>query len=145
MNNRKDFDVIIVGGGLAGITSAILLSRQKKNVLLIEKNMYPFHKVCGEYVSNEVLPFLQSLGFNPFHYGASVLNKLRISTPSGKNIYANHNMGGFGLSRYTLDHALFQIAQSSGAQALTGTKVSDIDFQDNYFKVKIYIRNFCTC
>ena len=55
-------DVIIIGGGLAGLTNAIHLSKLGKKVLLIEKNEYPKHKVCGEYISNEVLPYLEFLG-----------------------------------------------------------------------------------
>ena len=54
-------DVLIVGGGLAGLTSAILLQKNGYQVRLIEKKNYPFHRVCGEYISNEVLPFLESL------------------------------------------------------------------------------------
>ena len=40
-------DIIIVGGGLAGLASAIHLSKKGLSVLLIEKNEYPKHKVCG--------------------------------------------------------------------------------------------------
>ncbi|MEC8402689.1 MAG: FAD-dependent oxidoreductase, partial [Bacteroidota bacterium] len=58
MTKSKIFDVIIVGGGLAGLTNAIHLSKVNQNVLLIEKNSYPKHKVCGEYISNEVIPYL---------------------------------------------------------------------------------------
>lgn len=64
------FDVIIIGGGLAGLTSAIYLSKHKISVLIIEKNTYPKHKVCGEYVSNEVLPFLRFLDIDPILLGA---------------------------------------------------------------------------
>jgi len=49
-------DVLIIGGGLAGLTSAIHLSKSGLKVSLIEKNEFPKHKVCGEYISNEVLP-----------------------------------------------------------------------------------------
>ncbi|HNU89628.1 MAG TPA: FAD-dependent oxidoreductase, partial [Ferruginibacter sp.] len=49
-------DITIIGGGLAGLVSAIHLSKAGLAVTLIEKNEYPKHKVCGEYVSNEVLP-----------------------------------------------------------------------------------------
>ena len=132
----KDFDVIIVGGGLAGLTSAILLSRNKKKVLLIEKKSYPFHKVCGEYVSNEVLPFLKSLGFDPFKHGAVELKQLRVSSPSGKQYFIEHDIGGFGLSRYRMDWEMFKVAQSVGAQVRTNTKVTDIIFGDNNFKVE---------
>ena len=47
------FDVIIIGGGLAGLTSAIHLSKHNIKVLLVEKTNYPSHKVCGEYISKE--------------------------------------------------------------------------------------------
>lgn len=135
MSGRTDFDVIIVGGGLAGLTAAILLSGKNKKILLIEKKSYPYHKVCGEYVSNEVLHFLQSIGFDPFSFGASKINTLRISTPAGKNIYAALDPGGFGLSRYTMDNALFELAKKYGAQILTATKVKDIVFEENIFSV----------
>lgn len=52
-------DVIIIGGGLAGLVNAICMARAGLDVLLVEKRHYPYHKVCGEYISNEVVPFLQ--------------------------------------------------------------------------------------
>lgn len=133
---KTDYDVIIVGGGLAGLTAAIMLSRNKKRVLLIEKKTYPYHKVCGEYVSNEVLPFLITIGFNPFDYGASKIEQLRISTPSGKNIFSKLDLGGFGLSRFIIDNALAKIATKNGADVLTATRVTEIDFEQNVFTVK---------
>ena len=83
------FNVIIAGGGLAGLISAIALSAKGFKILLLEKKSYPFNKVCGEYVSNEVLNYLKSLGFDPFSFNASKIDKLRISSPSGGNIYIN--------------------------------------------------------
>ena len=68
--NMFNYDIIVVGAGLAGLTSAIHLSKYQVNVLLIEKNRLPKHKVCGEYISNEVLPYLEFLGIDPFKYGA---------------------------------------------------------------------------
>ena len=40
-----------MGGGLAGLTAANHLAKSGKRVLLIERNAYPVHKVCGEYLS----------------------------------------------------------------------------------------------
>jgi flavin-dependent dehydrogenase len=134
-NTKTDYDVIIVGGGLAGLISATMLSQSGKRILVIEKHSYPHHKVCGEYISNEVLGFLQSLGFDPFKYGAVPIIKLRISTPQGKNIYSQLDLGGFGLSRYTMDYALYQLAIKSGAEVLTKTKVTDISFNENIFSI----------
>ena len=77
MTKSKIFDVIIVGGGLAGLTNAIHLSKVNQNVLLIEKNSYPKHKVCGEYISNEVIPYLNFLGIDPIKEGAKKLPKFK--------------------------------------------------------------------
>ena len=79
MKNITSFDVIIIGGGLAGLTNAIHLSKSKQRVLLIEKNSYPKHKVCGEYISNEVLPYLNSLGIDPIKGGAKQISKVQVS------------------------------------------------------------------
>ena len=56
--------VLIIGGGLAGLTAAIHLSSIGIKVTVVEKNSYPKHKVCGEYISNEVLPYLKSLSIS---------------------------------------------------------------------------------
>ena len=58
IQEKSNFDVIIIGGGLAGLCNAIHLSKFGKSVLLIEKKSYPKQKVCGEYISNEVLLYL---------------------------------------------------------------------------------------
>lgn len=133
--NANRYDAIIIGGGLAGLICAIELSRAGHQVLIVEKKQYPFHKVCGEYISNEVLGYLQSLGFNPFDYGASRITRLRVSTPSGKNLYAPLGLGGFGLSRFVMDDALQRLAASYGATVLGGTRVTDVAYDDELCQI----------
>lgn len=128
-------DVIIAGGGLAGLTSAIHLSHFGLKVLLIEKDAYPKHKVCGEYVSNEVLPYLKSLGFDPFEHGAKKIDRVVISAQDGDQISAKLPLGGFGLSRYTFDSALLDMARSKGVYYLKDT-VTDISFEEDQFRVE---------
>ena len=129
------YDVIIIGGGLAGLTSAIQLSRQNFNILVIEKNAYPSHKVCGEYISNEVLPFLNDLEIFPKKLGATTINTLKISTPKGKLLKSKMPQGGFGISRYTFDHALVNKALANGTE-LVQDAVVGIDFEKDVFSVK---------
>jgi flavin-dependent dehydrogenase len=128
------FDVIIVGGGLAGLTSAIHLSTLKKRVLLIEKNEYPKHKVCGEYISNEVLPYLNSLGINPINEGAKQITKVQISTTKGNLIKGELPLGGFGMSRYFLDDLLVKKARLNGVKILKDT-VDSIHFKKDSFTI----------
>ena len=127
-------DIIIIGGGLAGLVSAIHLSKAGLAVRLIEKNDYPKHKVCGEYVSNEVLPYLQQLGADPMTTGAKKINRFLLSTTRGKTIETNLPLGGFGVSRYTLDHFLLQKALQNNCTLIQNT-VSDVQFENEMFRV----------
>lgn len=129
-----DADVIIVGGGLAGLVSAIHLSQAGKAVMVIEKDSYPHHKVCGEYISNEVLPYLIALGADPAVLNPTRISKFEISTPKSALIHADLPLGGFGLSRFTFDHFLQERAKQSGAIIFQNT-VLDIIYKDDIFHV----------
>ena len=133
--NKQFLDVIIIGGGLAGLCNAIHLSKLGKKVLLIEKNEYPKHKVCGEYISNEVLPYLDFLEVNPFDFGAVRINKFQLSTTKSNIISAKLPLGGFGISRYTLDLVLSEKAKENGVMILQDT-VLDVTFLKDFFQVE---------
>ena len=132
-----DFQVIIVGAGLAGLTAAIHLSQKGKNVLVIEKKAYPRHKVCGEYLSNEVLPYFNSLNINLEKDLKPVkINNLLYSTQNAKSIETTLNLGGLGLSRYALDQYLFNKAEESGAKTMLDS-VENISFKDTEFNLTL--------
>jgi flavin-dependent dehydrogenase len=133
--NRKALDIIVIGGGLAGLCNAIHLSKMGKKVLLIEKNEYPKHKVCGEYISNEVLPYLDFLEVNPFDLGAVKIKNFQLSTTKNNIISAKLPLGGFGISRYTLDLALAEKAKENGVTILQDT-VLDVAFLKDFFQVE---------
>lgn len=132
--NHQTTDIIIIGGGLAGLVSAIHLSKAGLGVTLIEKNEYPRHKVCGEYISNEVLPYLQYLGADPLVAGAKKINRFLVSTTRGKIAETKLPLGGFGISRYTLDHFLSQTALLNNCTIIQDT-VSDIHFENDSFNI----------
>ncbi|KGL60154.1 NAD(P)/FAD-dependent oxidoreductase [Polaribacter sp. Hel1_33_49] len=133
--NLKNFDIIIIGGGLAGLCNAIHLSKFDKKVLLIEKNNYPKHKVCGEYISNEVLPYLEFLDINPFNFGAVKIDRFELSTTKGNLISAKLPLGGFGISRYKLDFELSKKAIKNGVTILKDI-VLNVDFSNDSFLVQ---------
>jgi flavin-dependent dehydrogenase len=131
---KTNSDVVIIGGGLAGLTGAIHLSQKGLTVTLIEKSSFPRHKVCGEYVSNEILPYLKWLdidisGLHPTH-----ISKFEFSTNKGKTALANLPLGGFGISRYKLDHFLYQKALTNGCIVINET-VTDVFFSDDAFTI----------
>ncbi|WP_291727559.1 NAD(P)/FAD-dependent oxidoreductase [Bernardetia sp.] len=118
--------VTIVGGGLAGLASSIRLARKGIEVILVEKNTYPFHKVCGEYISNEALGYVKSLGVNPFDFGAVSLDRFWLTSPSGNKLELDLPLGGFGISRYTLDYELSKVAKKEGVKIWERTFVKEI-------------------
>lgn len=135
IHTHSHYDVIIVGGGLAGLTSAIHLSAKGISVVLIEKNDYPKHKVCGEYVSNEVLPYLEQLGIQPENLGAVSIDQFEMSTQKGKLLQSNLPLGGFGISRYSFDLAMAELAKLKGARIIHDV-VTKVNFQNEKFHVQ---------
>ena len=132
--DQNSFDVVIVGGGLAGLTASTYLSQKGLSVLVIEKNKYPHHKVCGEYVSNEVRPFLDHLGLDLEGLGAVQIDKFSISNQKGKILSTKLPLGGFGISRFALDNALYQLALANGVQVVFES-VESMSFDNHEFKV----------
>ncbi|MBF6642094.1 NAD(P)/FAD-dependent oxidoreductase [Flavobacterium sp. J49] len=131
MNQSK---VVIIGGGLAGLTAAIHLRKLNIPVALIEKNSYPKHKVCGEYLSNEVLPYWQWLNISIEELKPTHINQLQFSTVSGKTINTNLPLGGFGVSRYALDYYLYQKAIADGCE-IVHESIEKIHFTDDVFTI----------
>ena len=56
------YDALVIGGGPAGGTSALLLARAGWSVAVVEKAEFPRRKVCGEFISATTLPLLDELG-----------------------------------------------------------------------------------
>ncbi len=130
-------DVVIVGGGLAGLMNALQLAKAGLDVLLIERKTYPFHRVCGEYISNEVIPFLQSLNAYPEQLRPVAIRHFMLSACSGRYSSAPLDLGGFGISRYAFDHFLFEKAGQAGADFLLNTQVQDITYQHDSFQISL--------
>src|SRR4249920_1661837 len=111
---EKPYDLAITGGGLAGLCLVIQMARLGQSVCLFEKETYPFHKVCGEYISMESWDFLTGLGLPLEEWKLPRINKLNITAPNGDQIHATLPLGGFGVSRFKLDSALAGIARYAG-------------------------------
>ncbi|MCC7030462.1 MAG: FAD-dependent monooxygenase, partial [Chitinophagaceae bacterium] len=120
----KVYDCSIIGGGLAGLSLAILLAQNKYSVLLIEKKSYPYHKVCGEYISNESRDFLQRLGIQLDALSLPQINEVQITDVRGNSVSEQMPLGGFGISRYTLDQLLAEQAIGCGVTLLQNTTCS---------------------
>ena len=130
IKNNK-YDIAIVGGGLAGLSLSIQLAQKNYQVCLFEKEIFPFHKVCGEYISMESWDFLIGLGLPLEEWNLPRIHQLYISSPNGESILEKLPLGGFGISRHKLDSSLAEIAKFVGVHLYENTKVYDIDFEND--------------
>lgn len=127
--------ILIVGGGLAGLIAAIDLALRGYSVQVLEQKSYPRHKVCGEFVSTEVLPYLKRLGAYPASHQPPLMDTLQITATSGRKLRSPLDIPSFGISRYTWDSFLLRRARDLGVQVVTGCKVQDIHFQKDHFSL----------
>jgi len=129
----------VIGGGLAGLVSSSLLAKSGYSVLLVEKKQYPFHRVCGEYVSNEALDFLKREGLLPRDFDFPQIKNFLFTDTAGSGVTIPLDLGGFGISRYVLDDFMYRQALSFGVKFRTGTQVVDYTFEEkeDEFQLKL--------
>lgn len=132
----QTFQVGIIGGGLAGLSLAIQCADKGFSTILFEKETFPFHKVCGEYISMESYSFLDQLGFSFQNFQLPQIKKLAISDSEGKTYFFDLPLGGFGVSRYLLDNNLYEIAKQKNVFIQTATKVNEVNFENDCFNIE---------
>jgi menaquinone-9 beta-reductase len=121
-------DAVIVGGGPAGSTLAIILANAGRQVVLIEKSREAQHKVCGEFLSPESLPLLRQIGIHPEQLGAQTIHSVRVAA---RDVLAEVSLPApaLSLTRRVLDEALLQRAQQAGVCLLRGYTAESLSLQ----------------
>lgn len=148
MTEQNKYDSCIIGGGLAGLALCIQLVKKGYSVALFEKERYPFHKVCGEYISMESWDFLESLGLPLSNMQLPIIKKLMVTAPNGNSLQHILPLGGFGISRYKIDEALKDIALANNVAVYENCKVNNVKFVDDEFYLQttqgdFYSRTCC--
>ncbi len=136
LNLNHPYDVAIIGGGLAGLALSIQLSRAGYRVIVFEKEKYPFHRVCGEYISFESWNFLEDLGLPLSDWELPIVKRLLVSAPGGTSILQDLPLGGFGISRYKIDAALAAISRANGVDLEEDSKITDVSFENRLFHLQ---------
>ncbi|MGI8546551.1 MAG: NAD(P)/FAD-dependent oxidoreductase [Gemmatimonadaceae bacterium] len=138
MPDNADAQVIVVGAGPAGASTAWHLAQLGIDALMLDRARFPRDKVCAEYLSPQASRILTNMGAMPAieNAGAAHLSGMRVRAPNGSvlqgDFAARHGFKGFrdsGLAvrRTVLDAELVARAQSAGARLMERVRVTDIE------------------
>ncbi len=123
------YDMIIIGGGLAGSALAVLLSQTNLRTAVLEQGAYPRDKLCGEFLSPHAIPLLHHLNTYDAvtEQGAVPITRAQFVTPSKTRVRFDLPRAGIGISRRSLDALLFQKACESGCDVFDNTQALSIE------------------
>jgi menaquinone-9 beta-reductase len=123
-------DVIVVGAGPAGSTTAYYLAQAGLDVLLLEKSRFPREKVCGDGLTPRGVKALVAMGIGVSEQDGWVRNKGLRVIGAGQRMELPwpelSSYPGYGLvrPRTDLDQMLARRAQEAGARLLEGVTVT---------------------
>lgn len=130
------FDLAVIGAGPAGTCAAITAAREGLSVALLEAGSFPRHKVCGEFISGEALPILESL----LPHDELLARAPRIKTT---RVFLDNRVADFAvepaaisLSRYALDRRLWESAIAEGVCATDRVRVTSVRKDRSSFSIE---------
>ena len=127
MGQERERDVIVVGAGPAGATTATILAQKGYDVLLLDRDNFPRDKTCGDAIPAGAIELMTRLGMgNKIQKAVErgefyPLEKIRIYSPKGKMLQARLKEGNEGGRSYVaprmyFDAVIQQQAVESGAE-----------------------------
>lgn len=125
-------DVVVVGGGPAGAAAGITLARAGRQVVLVDKAVFPREKCCGDGLTAGALRLLDDLGLDPGAVASwQVVDDVVIRSPSGRQTTfpLPRGQGQFAAvaRRADLDDALLDVARRAGVHVREGAPVTGVD------------------
>ncbi|MFD0616205.1 NAD(P)/FAD-dependent oxidoreductase [Paenibacillus sp. GCM10027629] len=131
-------DVVVLGGGMAGSCIAKALADRQWETALIDRQTFPRHKVCGEFLSPETQSTLHALGLTETVAALHPqrIERARLIFEHGGEIELPIPGSAWGLSRYAMDEALHSAAMQAGAQLHLSTTVTGIEQRGKGYTVR---------
>ena len=123
MPSDMSADVVVVGAGPGGSSTAYHLARAGLDVILLEKSPFPRDKICGDGLTPAAVHELIAMGVDTTGWmrnrGLTVIgggHTVHMDWPDQKSL------PGYGMTRarMDLDHALAQRAVEAGARQVQG-------------------------
>jgi flavin-dependent dehydrogenase len=141
----EDYQAVIIGGGPAGSTAALMLAQANWSVAVVEKAGFPRRKVCGEYVSASALPLLRQLGVAASFQNLAGPEVRQVGLFVNDSILmsnmpcAETDGEGWGraLGREHLDTLLLRHASEAGATIWQPWTATALDREKNHYLCRI--------
>jgi geranylgeranyl reductase family protein len=132
--HSESAQVVVVGAGPAGSTTAAALAAGGVDVLLLDREVFPREKTCGDGLTPRSVRVLQEMGLlaKLEAAGAFRMDGVRIHAPNGDHIEAAFDSSGelpsFGLTlpRIALDTLLLEHAQAAGARFMSNFRAKGL-------------------
>jgi geranylgeranyl reductase family protein len=125
-------DVIVVGAGPAGASAAYFLAGAGVDVLLVDQEVFPREKVCGDGLASRALVVLERMGLGDWLRGFPEPEVMLFSSPNGEAVRIQpERPEGFSygrvIPRISLDEAVVERATVAGARLLEGAKITSLE------------------
>lgn len=131
-------DVGIIGAGPAGSTLAALLASAGAAVVLVDRDVFPRDKLCGEFLSYDALPILELSGALREIDRAGATRICRCRLVGSRRVYEFElPREARGISRRAMDEILLRRAGELGAKALEGWTADSLEHHDDHAVVGV--------
>jgi len=141
----KNADVLIIGGGPAGASAALSLRYSKLKIILVDKDIFPRYKICGDGISTDTTNQLDFLSDTIKQNFEKITEKndiegISIFAPNAKrlNITVNkREKAGFVVRRYIFDNLLMnEVKKQQNIEVFENTKIIDFENGKDYIFAK---------
>lgn len=142
MNSNQNIQVIIAGGGPAGVATALSLNARGIKCLIIEAEMHPRFK-AGETIPPNALPLFKKLGIDQLlksdKHLVSYGNKMTWGSeaPIEKSFLSTYHANGWHLDRAYFEQQLKERIINEGIVWMEGTRIIDCTETDGYWTVNV--------
>ena len=132
----KTIEHLVIGGGPAGSMAAIQLAEAGCRVTLLERERAAHGKVCGEFLSQEAVSYLDQAGIAVGKLGAVSIDRIRLAA-GGWVAEAALRFRALSLSRSVLDEAMLVRAAQAGCAVERGAEVVGLEREGATWRVEL--------